>query len=84
MSAAAAVEVVAVRRDASAPYAETTAVRLVWLLRAHRPRCAGIERDRVRLRLADGPPGGQAAARAALRRALANGSVPGWAVERRG
>ncbi|MFE0690901.1 hypothetical protein ACFV0Z_22465 [Streptomyces xiamenensis] len=72
------VDVIAVRRDERAPGGETTALRLLWLLPAQLScHAVRVEPDRVRLRFdADA-----AAAREAVRRALADTALRGWAQE---
>ncbi|MFW6723925.1 hypothetical protein ACHZ98_27985 [Streptomyces sp. MAR4 CNY-716] len=52
MNGGGSVEVAFVRRDFDAPPAETTAVRLLWLLRAHLPHGLRVESERIRMRLA--------------------------------
>ncbi|MGW8847854.1 hypothetical protein ACWGNE_08730 [Streptomyces xiamenensis] len=72
------VDVIAVRRDERAPGGETTALRLLWLLPAQLScHAVRVEPDRVRLRFdADA-----VAAREAVRRALADTALRGWAQE---
>lgn len=72
------VEVVAVRRDATAPAAETTAVRLLGLLSG---QCAGVpevEEDRVRLRIRLEGTGGPEAVFGAVGRVLSDSALQGW------
>ncbi|AKG45670.1 hypothetical protein ACWD33_04875 [Streptomyces xiamenensis] len=72
------VDVIAVRRDERAPGGETTALRLLWLLPAQLScHAVRVEPDRVRLRF----DVDAAAAREAVRRALADTALRGWAQE---
>ncbi|WBB64059.1 hypothetical protein O7599_16745 [Streptomyces sp. WMMC500] len=77
MSPGRSVEVAFVRRDFDAPPAETTAVRLLWLLRAHLPHGLRVEPERIRLRLT--PP--EAGATAVAGDALTHSACTGWSVE---
>jgi hypothetical protein len=71
------VEVAFVRQDFDAPPAETTAVRLLWLLRAHLPHGLRGESARLRLRLA----GPEAGATTVAGDALTHRACAGWSVE---
>lgn len=75
------VEVAFVRQDFDAPPAETTAVRLLWLLRAHLPHELRVESERIRLTLAV-PEGGTAVvAERAMGDVLTHRACVGWSVE---
>ncbi|MEO3767213.1 hypothetical protein [Streptomyces sp. B8F3] len=77
MSGGGSVEVAFVRQDFDAPPAETTAVRLLWLLRAHLPHGLRVESERIRLRLAVPEVGAVTVAGDAL----THRSCAGWSVE---
>ncbi|AZM47735.1 hypothetical protein DMB38_19855 [Streptomyces sp. WAC 06738] len=77
MSGGRSVEVAFVRQDFDAPPAETTAVRLLWLLRAHLPHGLRVESERIRLRLA--LP--EAGATTVAGDALTHRACAGWSVE---
>ncbi|WP_308455440.1 MULTISPECIES: hypothetical protein [unclassified Streptomyces] len=75
-------DVVAVRRDASAPGGESTAIRLLALLPGHGGSCTEIRPDRVRLRIPVSDDAGRRAARRAVREVLADRALLGWAEDR--
>ncbi|AKH84022.1 hypothetical protein AA958_19640 [Streptomyces sp. CNQ-509] len=77
MSGGRSVEVAFVRQDFDAPPAETTAVRLLWLLRAHLPHGLRVESERIRLRLAVPEVGATTVAGDAL----THRACAGWSVE---
>ncbi|WP_062213868.1 hypothetical protein [Streptomyces sp. NBRC 109706] len=74
-------EVAVVRGGLDALPAETTAVRLLWLLRAHVPHGLLVEPERIRLRIAVPADDGPAQARHAIWDALAHHAFVGWRVE---
>lgn len=78
MSGGGSVEVAFVREGFDAPPAETTAVRLLWLLRAHLPHGLRVESERIRLRLA--VP--EAGATTVAGEVLTHPACTGWSVER--
>ncbi|WP_181790494.1 hypothetical protein [Streptomyces phytophilus] len=77
MNGGGSVEVAFVRQDFDAPPAETTAVRLLWLLRAYLPHGLRVESERIRLRLAV-PETGMTTVAGAV---LAHPACAGWSME---
>ena len=73
------VEVVAVRRDATAPAAETTAIRLLGLLSGQWACEPQVEENRVRLRIRVEGAGGLEAVLGAVGRVLSDSALRGWA-----
>lgn len=81
MTAQHTVEVAVVRHALDAPPAETTAVRLLWLLRAHLPHGLRVESERIRLRLAVPEDATPLLAHRAMGDALTHRACAGWSVE---
>ncbi|MFW6691568.1 hypothetical protein [Streptomyces sp. MAR4 CNX-425] len=74
-------EVAFVRQHYDAPPAETTAVRLLWLLRAHLPHELRVESERIRLTLAAPADGAPAGPERAMGDILSHRACTGWTVE---